>query len=510
MPIAADVPQIAGRCNSETSGRTQSVADRLERRACPRGSAVRTVTDPAQPAKDQSIAYERAALARRDGRRADAIAAYRRILTGNADAFEAHRALGQILRDEGRHEEALVHFRCTAAINPHDVWALSDVAAALKELGEFDQAEANLRQALTLNPRFFNAHRGLGQIARMRGDHCEALAHFQAAAEIAPEREGICATSPPNCGTRVCAIKPSPPIAQASPSMILPLVHRAIGQMLRQKGEHAEALKHFEATLAINPGDPWTLNDVATARLELGRFDDARSAFEGVLVRDPRFLHGHLGLARLAATCGDHAAALEHFKSASAMAPNNMHIALGVATQLRALGRRREAAVGYSQIAATYKSDFQAHRALGQMAREEGDHVTALEHFRATLSCIPDDVWALNDFASELHELGRREEAAAAYRAILARDASFFPAHIGLGRLARMSGDHGAALGHFQSAAKLTPDDAWIAQDVATELRDLDRFDDAKRILSDLIARMPGLAQARIKLRLVGAKPNAF
>ena len=65
-------------------------------------------------------------------------------------------------------------------------------------------------------------------------------------------------------------------------------------------------------------------------------------------------------------------------------------------------------------------------KALGLSARARGDREAALALFRQLAATNPGDVWLQKEIGTELHELGRLDEAEAVYRAILVQDPSFF------------------------------------------------------------------------------------
>lgn len=281
---------------------------------------------------------------------------------------------------------------------------------------------------------------------------------------------------------------------------------REVATAARSRGDHATALAHFRAALAADPDHLWSLHDVAAALLDLGRLDEAEAGFGAVRDRDPAFVHARFGLAQVARRRGDHAAAIELLHAALAVDSGHLWSLHALAAELRDLGRLDEAEAPLLQAIALVPRFYPALIGLAQIARRRGDHLRALEHFRAVLAIEPDHLWSIQDVATELLELGRLDEAEAAAREALARDPAFAPARFGLGQIARRRGDHAAAVEHFRAAVAADPRHLWALHGLGGELRDLDRFDEAETALERALTIDPRFFPARIGLAQVARR----
>ena len=94
--------------------------------------------------------------------------------------------LAHVARREGDRAAALAAFEAAAAANPTRVGLKAEVATELRALGRLDEAEALLRQVLAIDPLHVASLAELGHIARRRGDRAAALAAFEAAAAANP------------------------------------------------------------------------------------------------------------------------------------------------------------------------------------------------------------------------------------------------------------------------------------------------------------------------------------
>jgi tetratricopeptide (TPR) repeat protein len=145
--------------------------------------------------------------------------------------------------------------------------------------------------------------------------------------------------------------------------------------------------------------------------LELGRLDEAAAAYRAVVTKDPGHIYGWRGLGMAARERGDHAEALEHFRKAAALAPENTLMLHDLAAGLRELGRLDEAAESFRAVVTKDPGHVHGWRGLGLVARERGDHAEALAHFRKAAALDPTQIWTVQDVAAELQKLGRPDEA---------------------------------------------------------------------------------------------------
>ena len=201
-----------------------------------------------------------------------------------------------------------------------------------------------------------------------------------------------------------------------------------------------------------------------------------------------------LGLA--ARRRGDREAALQHFRAATIANPNDLWAQQEFATELRELGRLDDAEAAFRDIVAKTPRFSHGWQGLGKVSRARGDREAALQHFRAAVEADPNHAWSQHDAATELRELGRLDDAEAAFRDIVTRNPRFSPGWFELGKIARRRGDREAALEHFRAAVEADPNHLWAHQEFATELRELGRLDEAEAAFRDIVAKLPASRKA--------------
>jgi tetratricopeptide (TPR) repeat protein len=185
---------------------------------------------------------------------------------------------------------------------------------------------------------------------------------------------------------------------------------------------------------------------------------------------------------------------LEEVAPTEALDPLDAKKIYDVAMELRELGRLDEAEAAFRDLVGKHPRFIHGWRGLGLTARQQGDRAAALEHFRAAVALDPGDAWPLYDMGAELRELGRLDEAEAAFRELVGKHPRFIHGWRGLGLTARQRGDRSAALEHFRAAVALDPGSVFAQRDLAFELTESGRPEEAEAVLHSFIADNPGSA----------------
>ena len=326
-----------------------------------------------------------------------------------------------------RPAEAVAVLEASVARDPADFRARLRLAEMLRGQGRLDEAEVAYRAVLEQAPGQFHALLGLGLNARRRGEFRAALAWFEQAA-----------------ATKEGAGRPAPALQ--------------VADMLR----------------------------------ELGRLDEAEAACRAVLDRHPGHAPALLSLGLTARRRQDYEGALAWFEQAAASGPEpgNVTARLQAADMLRELGRFDEAEAAYRAVLERAPGQFQALLGLGLTARRRGDDRAALPWFQeAAQSREPGSVGARLHEAEVLRELGRLDEAEAAYGFVLERMPAHGPALASAAVNARLRGDRATALARLQRAVAADPDHIGARLELATELRDLGQIEAALEAAQEMRRR---------------------
>ena len=253
-------------------------------------------------------------------------------------------------------------------------------------------------------------------------------------------------------------------------------------------GDLATAEGLLREIRARDPGNLKVIDDLAQVLMERGSREEARDLLEEGLDLAPDAPAFNLRLAELEAERGELARALERARTARDFDQRNLRPWLVMADYLALLGRGAELSALYEEARQHLEGEPGLHAAFGLLLAQNGEPTAeetlkrALEGdnaaVRTSLAAIalarsdwpaardwaqravaldPGDAAAWNSLGFALDELGRQEEALAAYERALGADRGYWPAahNLGLARLGR--GDPGGATMAFEEVLQLQP-----------------------------------------------------
>jgi len=237
---------------------------------------------------------DQAALAREVKRKASAedLAAYTKLLDGDGDNPLRHDAVAGLLFDAGRLDEAIVQYERSLALNPSSASTHYNLGIAYSARGRRSDARGEFETALRLDPDYAQAHNNLGAILFLAGDLGEAAAHYRRAIAIRPDNAeahtnfGALLSATGHLRDAVAEFRRAlelQPDASGALSGLAWILATAPDSTLRNGDE---AVTFAERALAVaGPEDLPTLDALAAAYAETGRFDEAVQATDRAVGR---------------------------------------------------------------------------------------------------------------------------------------------------------------------------------------------------------------------------------
>lgn len=231
----------------------------------------------------------------------------------------------------------------------------------------------------------------------------------------------------------------------------------AFGVLLQQSGRPRQAAAVLQPVVAARPGDALARNNLGAALFALGQFDEAAVQWRRARELSPADPDIAVNLGLLEARLGRFVAAVGQFRSV--LARHRAHAAAlsGLANALRELGEDEPARRAYRLLLVLRPDEAAAWNNLGLLHRAHGRTAAAVSCHRRALRLQPVPEAAKN-LGHALGELGRREDAAAAYRAATSLVPDDAGSWLWLAGALRPQGRIEAALAAYGRAALIEPE----------------------------------------------------
>ncbi len=285
-------------------------------------------------------------------------------------------ALGVLYGNAALPAEALRLFERAEALDQTSFQARFNHGLALLRAGRASDALAPLTAALELLPQSQEAAMTLGLAAVMCRRYEGAIAPLEMARQrdpANPKLAALLATAYLRTGDAKSAL---PVLKQASESTSDPAPLLLLVEALNATEATTEALDAARLAQRRFPAIPQTHMAAAQQLVRLGRYQEARPAFEQTLKLSPGQPEAELGLADALQKAGQHQAALAHYRAAGAQLAASLGlarslIALRQLDEARAvleaeLGRNRQDAALHQELSRVY-----ARLGLGDLAAEQ-------------------------------------------------------------------------------------------------------------------------------------------
>ncbi len=237
--------------------------------------------------KDATAALQAAAALHREGRLAEALAAYGALAVEHPDNAEVWRLKGSAEHGAGQLERAAESLARALALGGERPPALLAAGFVQQDLGERVAAEALFLRAIAASPRWAPAHLALG-VVRMDAGRIEAAAEsFRAATEAEPANARAwnnLATALLRGGRRaegLASLRRSLEIADGAQGRF------ALGRALVEGGELGAATVEFRRSVELEPGLAYAWLHLATALLHQARHAEALECYDRAVALNP-------------------------------------------------------------------------------------------------------------------------------------------------------------------------------------------------------------------------------
>ncbi len=400
---------------------------------------------------------------RDEAMRTDAVALSERGLATHPDSSELLRTLGNHLVSHGQPERGVALLERAVRADPRSATTHGDLARALRDRRRFDEAVVHARRVVGLTPGYGDAHDLLGQCLQLAGDYEGAIESLRTAIECEPDvseyhrhlawsllesersDEALVAVRR--------AVELDPTNAKA---------HESLGLILQRGGDKAGAESAVRRSIELDPSAT-AYQALAEILVAAGRRDEAVAAYRTGLDHEPRgawgTLHRDLGILQCD-RLRDYPNALRNFEKWIEYEPDSGWARACLGHALRGLGRHRDAARAYRESLERRPAHEATLMSLGVVECDRlGEFDRAVRTFRACIDVNPRNEHAHYNLSLAL---GRAEGLAAAIgalRAALEHCPKSAMVHAQLAKCLRANGQNTEAIEMAARAMALAPED---------------------------------------------------
>ena len=429
---------------------------------------------------------------RKLGRLEEATAVYRGEVRLAPESADAHARLGAILREQGKMAEAEAALKDALKIAPDNVLAFEQLVRLYTEKKDFAAAEQLVQQKLTANPKSAVAYLSLGKVSFAQKDWPNAIAAFHKALDADP-------TLRPAFDFLIDSYLSSNQLDQAiselqgflskNPNDLSAL--RAVGQVYEKLGRYPEARTAYEKVLSLAPDSADVLNNLAYLSVE--QFDQPDKACE--LARKARALQPQepavadtLGWALY--NNGDYGEAFTVLRESAEKLPASRDAQLHFALASYSMGELEAAGKAFHNVLAIdpASSSKDIERRLSLI---EDDNLS-VDQLQAQTAQYPDDVVAWTRLGSKWESRNEFAQAAVSYERAIAINPELLSAleklaELELGPLHSIE----SAFDYAKRAKDLAPSDPKVSGILGRIVFQLGNFPWSYSLLTESVRRIP-------------------
>jgi tetratricopeptide (TPR) repeat protein len=260
----------------------------------------------------------------------------------------------------------------------------------------------------------------------------------------------------------------------------------------KQPRDCAEAIRFFQAALALRPHSPWVYSNFSICLASVGRLDEAEAACREAIRLDGESDGPHTNLGFILVDKGRPDEAIAEYREAIRLNKDDPANHYNLGTALKAQGELVEAEAVCREAVRLKNGYARAHGVLGDVLREKGDVAGAIAEYREAMRLEPDLAGPHDGLGGALRDAGRLDEAIAEHteairllhdngrleNAILVK-MKLPVAHYNLGLALSDKGRLDEAIAEYREAIRLKEDYPQAHTNLGKALMDKGRLDEA-------------------------------
>lgn len=390
------------------------------------------------------------------GRYAQALQAYTSALRLAPDEVDAGLGSAQVYVRLGQGEQALQVLQKLYELHPNNGELCARIGKLYSSLNSVVQATRFFERATTLDPNDWASHLALGQIFMRQGRHEQATARFQKTLQLksdcAPALVGLA-----ECCKELYRFEAAISYYQQAVA-VDPRDYKALcqmGSLCIQLGGLDMGIETLLQALELNDADVEIYSSLAKAYQQKGDLGTAARYFAKTVDLNPKDFFAAYNLGLIYRSQGQIVEAADAFGRAAALRPNDSQYQYQSSRALLELGQVEDALEAAWKAVSLNPHSKESQLLYGRCCLEAGRFEKAAEAFRQAVHIDAQNVEAHYQLAVALLNLQQTEEARNSFLTVLRLSPQHAPSQLGLGHVARRTGQWQTAADHYRQAIQL-------------------------------------------------------
>ncbi|KAG2459759.1 TMTC1 protein, partial [Polypterus senegalus] len=360
--------------------------------------------------------------------------------------------LGTLTKDP---VEAEQYYRQALHINLQHNRALFNLGNLLKSKGKEEEAEQLLRSSIQHGPHFADAYSSLASLLAEQGHFEEANLVYLQGIKSCPENSDL---------------------------------HNNYGVFLVDIGDGDQAAKHYQQAIRLKPSHYVAMVNLGRLLRSSDQNKDAEAWYKRAL-QITRKVEILTPLGALYYNTGQYKEALQVYREAVALQPDNSEIGLALAQVLAMSGKTKEAEKMTQDIISKNKDCIECYRLLSAVYNKRESHSEALEALEKAILVNHKDTKVKAELyfskGNQLREMNLLDLAFESYKLAVELNPDQSQAWMNMGGIQHIKGDYDSARTYYEKALQLTPGSKLLKENLAK----LDRIQ--RRIQRNKVEKHP-------------------
>ncbi|XP_072529059.1 protein O-mannosyl-transferase TMTC1 [Salminus brasiliensis] len=381
---------------------------------------------------------------------------------------KVHYNYANFLKDRGQNEQAIHHYKTALRLYPRHASAMNNLGTLTHSV---EEAELYYRKALDINPQHNRALFNLGNLLKSQGKEEEAEGMLKESIRFGPQFADA-------YSSLASLYADQKRVAEANEIYTKGIencpdssdLHNNYGVFLVDTGDGEGAAIHYQHAVRLKPSHYVAMVNLARLLRSSNGSKEAELWYKRALqvVRKVDIL---TPLGALYYNTGRYEEALQLYREAATLQPENSDIWLALAQVLAMAGRSKEAEKMTLGIISKSSGCIECYRLLSAIYSKQGNHTEALEALDKALQQKPADPAVKAELffsmGNQLREMNELDRAFESYKLAVELKPDQSQAWMNMGGIQHIKGDYAAARMYYQRALLLSPGSKLLKENLA-------------------------------------------